>query len=517
MFWFIQTTSSKSADRLTTETGSLSPSTTQTKQLTSTSSSSCDVKGSSSNQNDDKSMFLAEENLTIESLAKSLDLSGNAAESSMNAANHSLLFSNSVASSDDADKTMQMAGTEDTLTLSGIARNISEDYKKSKKEAAAAAVSTSTSTTSSSALAKRGRRGRRVSSEGTSGKTKKNMVKNEPHEEDDFDDVETGEDESKLNNDDTGTTDDEPKPKKKQTRASSDLEVSSSTSKSTASGKRKGGIKTENESDSQESTTHSFKLNQFTADDLEVNQLVEVKYGHGKTTYQAKIVQIEPEDKTVWVHYLGWNNRYDEWIEIGKIIRIFSDDQNSNKRRKPTKPSTSTITPSTSSRRNGGASSQSTNDLECNKSVSSSKKKPSANDTPKTTSSSSKRSSHSSQSSISLENTPKEEERTPTGQSGDNLLSIKEEILEFADRSGAIAEASAATVESTASETPSDNVFDDTKTTKESRRNSTEIRTKSSSPQLTACSRLAKALLIDIGLILYNILNYSFQFPFKLF
>ena len=54
----------------------------------------------------------------------------------------------------------------------------------------------------------------------------------------------------------------------------------------------------------------SYNFSQFTADDLEVNQLVEVKYGHGKTTYQAKIVQIEPEDKTVWVHYLGWNNRY---------------------------------------------------------------------------------------------------------------------------------------------------------------------------------------------------------------
>jgi len=238
-------------------------------------------------------MYLADENLTIESLAKSLDLSvGGVSGGGINTttASQSLLLSTSMASSDDADKTMQMAGAEDTLTLSGIARNISEDFKKSK--AAAAAVTTSVSSSSSS---KRGRRGRRTSSEG-GGKTKKGSthVKSEPRDEDELeeDEQETPEDESKLN-EDTGTTDgtwihllnsfrnidkfrnetvrslilsilffiqDEPKAKKKQARASSDLETSSSTTKSTGSAKRKDGIKTENESDSQESTTHSFKL-----------------------------------------------------------------------------------------------------------------------------------------------------------------------------------------------------------------------------------------------------------------
>lgn len=179
-------------------------------------------------------------------------------------------------------------------------------------------------------------------------------------------------------------------------------------------------------------------LSQFTADDLEVNQQVEVKYGHGKTTYQAKIMQIEPEDKTVWVHYLGWNNRYDEWIEISKIIRIF-DDNSSNKRRKPAKPLSQTTT-SSSSRSRASNNGVSSNDSDTKSSFSSSKKplsskkEPHPNDTPKTSSSSSKRSSNSSQSSISLSEQAKDEETTPSvvTQSTDNLLSIKEEALDAA-------------------------------------------------------------------------------------
>lgn len=44
--------------------------------------------------------------------------------------------------------------------------------------------------------------------------------------------------------------------------------------------------------------------------DIELNKIVEVKYGSGKTTYHAKIVQINEENQTMLVHYLGWNNRY---------------------------------------------------------------------------------------------------------------------------------------------------------------------------------------------------------------
>lgn len=120
---------SKSADRLTTSVEGSS----------SASGKLCDVKSSSSSiLQDEKSGFLAltEENLTIESLAKSIDLSVVSSASvgvTPIGLNHSGLLSTSIASSDDADRTMLLGAAEDTLTLSGIARNISEDYKKSKK------------------------------------------------------------------------------------------------------------------------------------------------------------------------------------------------------------------------------------------------------------------------------------------------------------------------------------------------------------------------------------------------
>lgn len=84
-------------------------------------------------------MSSMEDQLTIESLAKSLTTDiqtpGASAPTTAPAAANSMLLSTSIASSDDADKTMSLAGglPEDTLTLSGIARNISEDFKKSKK------------------------------------------------------------------------------------------------------------------------------------------------------------------------------------------------------------------------------------------------------------------------------------------------------------------------------------------------------------------------------------------------
>lgn len=45
--------------------------------------------------------------------------------------------------------------------------------------------------------------------------------------------------------------------------------------------------------------------------DLVVNKLVDVKYGgtQKQQMYRAKIVQINADDQTILVHYLGWNNR----------------------------------------------------------------------------------------------------------------------------------------------------------------------------------------------------------------
>ena len=53
------------------------------------------------------------------------------------------------------------------------------------------------------------------------------------------------------------------------------------------------------------------------------NDRVLVFYGKGKgiRTYQAKVIQMErSEHKCDYlVHYSGWNNRYDEWIDSSRI------------------------------------------------------------------------------------------------------------------------------------------------------------------------------------------------------
>lgn len=53
------------------------------------------------------------------------------------------------------------------------------------------------------------------------------------------------------------------------------------------------------------------------------NDRILVLYGKGKTlrTYEAKVISVERgESKCEYlVHYSGWNNRYDEWIESSRI------------------------------------------------------------------------------------------------------------------------------------------------------------------------------------------------------
>ena len=58
-------------------------------------------------------------------------------------------------------------------------------------------------------------------------------------------------------------------------------------------------------------------------DGYKVNDRVLVLYGKGKglLTYEAKVVEIEESEERCdyLVHYNGWNNRYDEWIDSSKI------------------------------------------------------------------------------------------------------------------------------------------------------------------------------------------------------
>ncbi len=59
-------------------------------------------------------------------------------------------------------------------------------------------------------------------------------------------------------------------------------------------------------------------------DTYEENDRVLVLYGKGKTQrlYEAKVITIEVTDgkKDYLVHYSGWNNRYNEWIDNARIM-----------------------------------------------------------------------------------------------------------------------------------------------------------------------------------------------------
>ena len=59
-------------------------------------------------------------------------------------------------------------------------------------------------------------------------------------------------------------------------------------------------------------------------DGFKENDRLVVLYGKGKMqrVYDAKVISVEESlgKKDYLVHYSGWNNRYNEWIEGGRII-----------------------------------------------------------------------------------------------------------------------------------------------------------------------------------------------------
>lgn len=69
---------------------------------------------------------------------------------------------------------------------------------------------------------------------------------------------------------------------------------------------------------------------------IEVGVKLMVQYGKGKVqnVYEAKVNKIETNSagKTrYFVHYTGWNNRYDEWIVRNRIIGIVTEKENGAK------------------------------------------------------------------------------------------------------------------------------------------------------------------------------------------
>lgn len=67
---------------------------------------------------------------------------------------------------------------------------------------------------------------------------------------------------------------------------------------------------------------------------VEVGDKLKVYYHEKKVTYEAKVIEIsvvQPGTPLYLVHYTGWNNRYDEWIQRERIAENLS---NNNKNKK---------------------------------------------------------------------------------------------------------------------------------------------------------------------------------------
>lgn len=64
---------------------------------------------------------------------------------------------------------------------------------------------------------------------------------------------------------------------------------------------------------------------------ISVGDGLKVKYGRGRQlkVYEAKVIkmQIDPADNKTkyFVHYSGWNSRYDEWIKKSRIVNVIRD------------------------------------------------------------------------------------------------------------------------------------------------------------------------------------------------
>jgi len=91
-------------------------------------------------------------------------------------------------------------------------------------------------------------------------------------------------------------------------------------------------ISTTNESQNDDEMSSGGKTEgEFTFDDLDVNSELDVRYGDARHRkhYRAKILKLEPSNEKAFVHYFGWNTRYDEWIDMYRIVKIYTSDADS--------------------------------------------------------------------------------------------------------------------------------------------------------------------------------------------
>ncbi|KAL5286484.1 ARID4B family protein [Megaselia abdita] len=82
---------------------------------------------------------------------------------------------------------------------------------------------------------------------------------------------------------------------------------------------------------------------------VEVGDKLKVYYHEKKVTYEAKVIEIsvvQPGTPLYLVHYTGWNNRYDEWVQRERIAENLSNNNKNKKKMQEKKESrSSTDTP----------------------------------------------------------------------------------------------------------------------------------------------------------------------------
>ncbi|XP_054157355.1 AT-rich interactive domain-containing protein 4B-like isoform X2 [Oppia nitens] len=84
----------------------------------------------------------------------------------------------------------------------------------------------------------------------------------------------------------------------------------------------------DSDEDEKDSGKNSKSIDEST---IKVDDRLKVKYGRGRQlkVYEAKVLKIELDPiknrKKYFVHYSGWNARYDEWIKKSRIVQVVRD------------------------------------------------------------------------------------------------------------------------------------------------------------------------------------------------
>ncbi|GAB6031800.1 hypothetical protein CHUAL_010202 [Chamberlinius hualienensis] len=90
--------------------------------------------------------------------------------------------------------------------------------------------------------------------------------------------------------------------------------------------------------------------------DIAVGDRIKVKYGRGRQQkiYEAKVLKLgeDENEKEFFVHYTGWNMRYDEWVKRHRIVKNLSQ-KGTGRRPRSTTPAKSPKTPAKKGRPQG--------------------------------------------------------------------------------------------------------------------------------------------------------------------